>query len=220
MQFTTIQMISIYILPVIFAITIHEAAHGYMAYLLGDKTALILGRLTLNPIKHIDIIGTIIVPLVLLLLGGITLGWAKPIPIDPHNLSNRKGDLMLISIAGPVANFIMTIIWASIAKIAIILLANNFPGALAIGMMGIAGISINLMLMVLNLLPIPQLDGGYIISSLLPRCISVQYDKLVPYGLYIVLILLMLGLISFIVQPIIKFLYNIIIIVFKLSLLV
>jgi Zn-dependent proteases len=166
-QLTTVQMITIWVLPILFAITVHEVAHGYVAYLLGDKTARILGRLTLNPIKHIDILGTVVVPIVLLLLGGVVLGWAKPVPINSRNLSKPRRDLALIAAAGPIANLVMAIIWAGIAKVSSILLASNFPGSLAVYMMSGAGISINLMLMVLNLLPIPQLDGGHIIASLI-----------------------------------------------------
>ncbi|MDR1057308.1 MAG: site-2 protease family protein [Coxiellaceae bacterium] len=218
MQFTVVQMISVWVLPMIFAITVHEVSHGYVAYLLGDKTARILGRLTLNPIKHIDVIGTTIVPLILLLLGGVILGWAKPVPINSHNLRKPRRDLALIAAAGPLSNFMMMIIWAGFAKVATILLAKDFPGALAMCMMGVAGISINLMLMVLNLLPIPQLDGGHVLSSLLPRSIANQYDRLAPYGFYILLILLALGVINFVTQPIIKFLYSLVILIFNLSL--
>lgn len=211
MQLTTIQTISVWALPVIFAITVHEVAHGFVAYFLGDKTARALGRLTLNPVKHIDLVGTIIVPLVLLLLGGIILGWAKPVPVNSRNLHKPRRDLALIAAAGPLANFAMMIIWASIAKVATILLVMDFPGALAIYMMGVAGISINLMLMVLNLLPIPQLDGGHVLSSLLPRSIAVHYDRLAPYGFFILLILLALGILNFIMRPIIGFLYHMVI---------
>ena len=218
-QFSTVQMVSVWVLPVLFAITVHEVAHGYVAYLLGDKTARILGRLTLNPIKHIDIVGTIIVPLVLLFLNtGMIIGWAKPVPINSRNLNKPRRDMALIALAGPTANLIMTIIWASIAKIATILLALNFPGALAIYMMSVAGISINIMLMVLNLLPIPQLDGGHIIAGLLPRSLAIQYDRITPYGFYILLILLALGVINIVMQPIVNFLFTLISNVFGLSL--
>lgn len=218
-QFSTVQMVSVWVLPVLFAITVHEVAHGYVAYLLGDKTARILGRLTLNPIKHIDIVGTIIVPLVLLFLNtGMIIGWAKPVPINSRNLNKPRRDMALIALAGPTANLIMTIIWASIAKIATILLALNFPGALAIYMMSVAGISINIMLMVLNLLPIPQLDGGHIIAGLLPQALAIQYDRIAPYGFVILLILLALGVINVVMQPVINFLFALMGYVFGLSL--
>lgn len=217
-QLTTVQIISVWILPILFAITVHEVAHGYVAYLLGDKTAYALGRLTLNPLKHIDILGTVIVPILLLLLGGVVLGWAKPVPINSRNLSRPRRDLALIAAAGPLSNFTMAIVWASIAKVAFMLLAKSVPGSLAVYMMSRAGISINLMLMVLNLLPIPQLDGGHIIAGLLPRSISIQYDRIAPYGFFILLILLALGVINVVMQPVVNFLSTLIGAVFGLSL--
>jgi len=219
MQLNTVQTITVWVLPVLFAITVHEVAHGYVAYLLGDKTARILGRLTLNPIKHIDLFGTILVPLVLLFLNtGVVLGWAKPVPINSRNLNKPRRDMALIALAGPTSNLIMAVIWASIAKGAFILLALNFPGALAIYMMGVAGISINLMLMVLNILPIPQLDGGHIIAGLLPQALAIQYDRIAPYGFVILLILLALGVINVVMQPVINFLFALMGYVFGLSL--
>lgn len=217
MQLTTVQMITVWILPLLFAITVHEVAHGYVAYLLGDKTAWILGRLTLNPIKHIDLMGTIVIPIILLSLGGIVIGWAKPVPIDVHHLRKPRRDFALIAIAGPFANLIMVIIWAGIAKGGIVLTGLNFPGSLAIYMMGMAGISINLMLAILNLLPIPPLDGGHIIASLLPRSIALRYDRITPYGFIILLALLALGVINFVMQPAVHFLYALVTSMFGLS---
>lgn len=218
MQLTTIQTIAIWVLPVLFAITVHEVAHGYVAYLLGDRTAFALGRLTLNPVKHIDPLGTVIIPITLLLLSGIVLGWAKPVPVNSRNLNHPRRDLALVSLAGPMANLVMVLIWAIIAKLAAtLLLANHFPGALAIYMMGGAGISINLMLMVLNLLPIPQLDGGHIIAALLPRSLALQYDRIAPYGFFILLILVALGVINSLLQPVVGFLVACISSVFGLS---
>ncbi|MBU0745138.1 MAG: site-2 protease family protein [Gammaproteobacteria bacterium] len=217
MQHTTVQMISVWILPVLFAITVHEVAHGYVAYLLGDKTAKVLGRLTLNPIKHIDLMGTIVVPIVLLFLGGIIIGWAKPVPIDIRNLHKPRRDFALIAAAGPIANLIMVVIWAGIARGGMVLAGLDFPGSVAIYMMGIAGISINLMLAILNLLPIPMLDGGHIIASLLPRSLAYQYERIAPYGLIILLILVALGVINFVMQPAVQFLYSLVISMFGLS---
>jgi len=139
------------------------------------------------------------------------------VPIEPRNLRKPRRDLALIAVAGPLANFIMMIIWAGITKGAKMLLTLNFPGALAIYIMGGAGISINLMLMILNLLPIPQLDGGHILSSLLPRSIARHYERIAPYSFFILLILLALGILNFIMQPVINFLYTLIITVFALS---
>lgn len=219
MQLTMIQKVAIWVLPVLFAITVHEVAHGYVAYLRGDKTAYALGRLTLNPLKHIDILGTIIVPLVLLITGsGVIFGWAKPVPVDSRNLRRPRRDFALISIAGPMANLIMAIIWAGIAKCGVLLVALEFPGALAVYMMGGAGIIFNLVLMVLNLLPIPPLDGGHIIASLLPRSLAFQYERLEPWGFFILLILLSVGVVNVVIQPAVGFLLALINTVFNLSL--
>lgn len=217
MQLTTIQIVTVWILPVLFGITVHEVAHGYVAYLLGDKTAKILGRLTLNPIKHIDIIGTIIVPVVLLLLGGVILGWAKPVPVNSRNLHKPRRDMALISAAGPMANFVMIFIWAAIAKLGMILEARDFPGALAIYLMGTAGIQINLMLMLVNLLPIPQLDGGNILAGILPRKLAFQYEKIAPYSFIILLMLLAFGVLNFILQPPLRSLLNLVTGLFGIS---
>lgn len=218
MQLTLIQTISMWILPVLFAVTVHEAAHGYMAYLLGDKTASVLGRLTLNPIKHIDVFGTIILPIALLLLNtGVILGWAKPVPVNSNNFSKPRRDMALVALAGPLSNFIMAIIWAAIAKAGVMLLARNIPGALAVCSMGEAGIMINLMLMVLNLLPIPPLDGSHVVAGVLPRAIAIGYERIASFGFIIILALLYLGVINMIILPAIQFLYGLISIVFGLS---
>jgi Zn-dependent protease len=218
MQLTLIQTISMWILPVLFAVTVHEAAHGYMAYLLGDKTASVLGRLTLNPIKHIDVFGTIILPIALLLLNtGVILGWAKPVPVNSNNFGKPRRDMALVALAGPLSNFTMAIIWAAIAKAGVMLLARSIPGALAVCSMGEAGIMINLMLMVLNLLPIPPLDGSHVVAGVLPRVIAIRYERIASFGFIIILALLYLGVINMIILPAIQFLYGLISIVFGLS---
>lgn len=201
-QLNTIQLISVWILPVLFAITVHEVAHGYVANFLGDKTAKMLGRLTLNPVKHIDIFGTIIVPLVLLIAGGIILGWAKPVPINSRNLAKPRRDMALIAVAGPLVNLLMAFIWAAIAKVSLILLQHNFPGALALVYMGQAGLNINLVLMVLNLLPIPPLDGGHVLMGILPKNLAMQFGKIAPYGFIILLLLLVVGVLNIIINPV------------------
>jgi Zn-dependent protease len=209
MELTTIQTIAMWVLPVLFAVTVHEVAHGYVAYLLGDKTARILGRLTLNPVKHIDLFGTIIVPGTLLLLKtGVLFAWAKPVPIDSRNLRHHRRDYALISLAGPMSNFIMAVIWAFISKGGYMLMALNIPGAFAIQMISAAGIMINISLMVFNLLPIPQLDGGHILGCILPRSLAVYYDRLTPYGFFIFLGLLALGILDLIMMPATRFLFN------------
>jgi Zn-dependent protease len=143
----------------------------------------------------------------LLLKSGIIFGWAKPVPIDTRNLRYHRRDFALISLAGPTSNLIMAIIWAGIAKGAAVLLTLDIPGAFAMQMIGMAGISINIVLMVLNLLPIPQLDGGHILSSLLPRSIALHYERLTPYSFYIFLVLLALGVIDTVMRPITGFLF-------------
>lgn len=215
-QLTTIQLISVLILPVLFAVTVHEVAHGYVAYLLGDKTARVLGRLTLNPLKHIDIFGTIIVPAVLIAIGGIVFGWAKPVPINTRNLHHLKRDLALIAVAGPAANFLMAIFWAGIMKIAMLILPYDMPGTVAILYMGKAGIQINLWLMALNLIPIPPLDGGHILLGVLPRKIARYYDRISPFGFYILLILLIIGVLSTIINPVVNLLYQLVRLIFKI----
>ncbi len=195
------QQFVIWALPVLFAITLHEVAHGWVANRLGDPTARMLGRLTLNPIKHIDPVGTILVPGVLLLVGGFLFGWAKPVPITPHNLRHHRYGMAWVAAAGPVSNILQALIWAVVIRLA---LANE----LALGwlgeplyLMGLAGISINLALAVLNLLPIPPLDGGRIVDALLPGPLSARYSQLEPWGLWIVLALIMTKLLGVIMGP-------------------
>ena len=212
-----ISLLSVSILPLLFAITVHEAAHGYVAYLLGDPTARILGRLTLNPVKHIDLMGTIIVPIALLMVhAGIIFGWAKPVPINLRNLSKPRRDSLLVALAGPMANFFMAITWAIIIKIGVFLLARNLPGALAIYAMGVVGIQLNLVLMVFNLLPLPPLDGAHIISSLLPSKLAMQYERIASFGLPVLLVLVYFGIVGAIIRPIIAFLYSAIYLIFNL----
>ncbi|MDH5299947.1 MAG: site-2 protease family protein [Gammaproteobacteria bacterium] len=195
-QLTTIQIIAVAILPVLFAITVHEVAHGWMAKQLGDRTAQMLGRLTLNPIKHIDPVGTLLVPGVLMVMGAPVMGWAKPVPVNWENLGNPRRDIALVAVAGPMANLLMAIFWLLIMKLS--LMMNIQPGSMAYGLFLMAdiGISINLVLMVLNLLPILPLDGGRILTSLLPGPWAWKFSRLEPYGLFIVLGLFALGVLS------------------------
>jgi Zn-dependent protease len=195
------QQLVIWALPVLFAITLHEVAHGWVANKLGDPTARMLGRLTLNPIKHIDPIGTILVPGFLLLVGGFLFGWAKPVPVTPHNLRRHRYGMAWVAAAGPVSNILQALVWAVVIRLA---LANELAlGWLAepLYLMGLAGISINLALAVLNLLPIPPLDGGRIVDALLPGPLSARYSQLEPWGLWIVLALIMTKLLGVIMGP-------------------
>ncbi|MEE9336446.1 MAG: site-2 protease family protein [Methylococcaceae bacterium] len=196
-ELTTIQRIVVWVLPVIFAITVHEVAHGWVAKKKGDNTAFMLGRLTLNPIKHIDIVGTIIVPGLLLITGtGMIFGWAKPVPVNTRNFKNMKKDMALVAVAGPVSNLIMAIAWALIARLGIIL--DSEAVSLPLIYTGIAGISINLVLALLNLIPIPPLDGSRIITAFLPNKIAWQYNQLERYGFFFLIALVYTGGLSYI----------------------
>jgi Zn-dependent protease len=197
--------IVLWAVPVVFAITLHEAAHGYVARMFGDHTAWMLGRVTLNPIKHIDPVGTLAVPGMLLLFaklfGGpaFLFGWAKPVPVNFGNLRNPKRDMFWVAGAGPMANFVMAIGWAFLLK-------SSAPGGMypsgGLFEMADAGVQINLMLMALNLLPILPLDGGRIAVSLLPHSLAVRYARFEPYGFMLVILLLATGVLSSLMFPI------------------
>ena len=203
-----IQTITVYALPVLFGITLHEAAHGYVARMFGDPTAWQAGRISLNPIRHIDPVGTIVVPLVLLfttkILGGAGLlfGWAKPVPVDWSRLRNPKRDMAWVALAGPASNLLMGILWA----ISLRLLAESGASATDFwARMAIAGVQVNLILMALNLVPLPPLDGGRIVVSLLPNRLAYQYSRIEPYGILILIILMMTGMLWFLLGPFLLF---------------
>ena len=199
--------IMLWAVPVVFAITLHEAAHGYVARRFGDQTAYMLGRVTLNPLKHIDPIGTIAVPGFLIALSVLTraplfiFGWAKPVPVNFGNLHHPKRDMFWVAGAGPFANFLMAVGWA-------ILLKSAVPGGLidsdGLFEMAKAGIDVNLVLMALNLLPIPPLDGGRIALSLLPGPLAYRYSRLEPYGFMVVILLLVTGVLNYLMLPIMR----------------
>jgi Zn-dependent protease len=199
LELDIVQKIAIYALPVIFAITLHEAAHGYVARHFGDPTAYMLGRVTLNPLKHIDLVGTILVPALSLFLGGILFGWAKPVPVNFNQLRRPKQDMLWVAAAGPAANLVMILGWAFIMKLAESMPSNPF--AVPLRLMSEAGISINAVLMVLNLVPLPPLDGGRIAVSLLPRPAAYQLSRVEPYGFIIILVLLMTGWLGRLIGP-------------------
>ena len=197
------QTLLIYIIPLVFAITLHEAAHGWVASKLGDHTARMMGRVTLDPTKHIDPIGTIAIPLVLLLSSsGFIFGWAKPVPINFNALRSGKSGMIWVALAGPGANLLMAIGWLFVMIIAINM---NIPVLIE---MGRVGILVNCVLAVFNLLPIPPLDGSRVISALLPNRLSYQYNQLEQYGLYILLGLMFLGGFNYLVRPSVELLLS------------
>lgn len=200
MELSLIQKIVVWALPVVFAITLHEVAHGWAAKYLGDRTAEMMGRLTLNPIRHVDPIGTVALPLLMLAVSPFVFGWAKPVPVTWENLRNPRRDMALVAVAGPAANLVMAVFWVLVIKLAIL-----FPMAVSefFILMGFAGIVINLVLMILNLLPIPPLDGSRLVSSVLPGPWAYNYSRLEPYGIIILLGLLVTGLLGKILGPIV-----------------
>ncbi|MDH0740180.1 site-2 protease family protein, partial [Achromobacter spanius] len=193
-----------YAIPVIFAITLHEAAHGYVARMFGDPTAYEAGRISLNPARHIDPIGTLLVPVAILLasklLGspGMLFGWAKPVPVDFGRLRRPKRDMLWVALAGPAANLVMAIMWAFSLRL---MLESGMQESFWF-QMGVAGVNINLVLMALNLLPILPLDGGRILFSLLPNRLAWQYSKIEPYGLVIVIVLLVTDVLWLLMRPV------------------
>ncbi len=201
-----IQVIAIYALPVIFAITLHEAAHGYAAKYFGDMTAYSQGRISLNPARHIDPVGTVIVPLVLLVLsklfgGGFIFGWAKPVPVNFGNLRHPKRDMLWVAAAGPAANLAMAIFWVVMVKLSYTQVFGVFSYPLAL--MGAAGVLTNAIFMVLNLLPLPPLDGGRIMVSLLPHRQAYQFSRIEPYGIFILIALMYFKVLDYVMWPLI-----------------
>jgi len=191
--------------PVVFAITLHEAAHGFVARHFGDQTAYMLGRVTLNPLKHIDPIGTIAVPGFLIVVSVLTraplfiFGWAKPVPVNFGNLRHPKRDMFWVAGAGPFANLVMAVAWALVLKAAVPGGVLDSDGLLE---MSEAGVDVNLMIMALNLLPILPLDGGRIAVSLLPHALAERYARFEPYGFFVVILLLATGVLSTLMRPI------------------
>lgn len=200
-EFSIIQKISIWIIPVLFAITVHEVAHGWVARRFGDKTAFMLGRLSLNPFKHIDPIGTVVVPALMLLMQAPAFGWARPVPVNYSNLRNPKRDMVYVAAAGPLSNLIMALFWALIVRLGMALAATGAWFSMPLVYMGSAGIFINLILMVLNLFPLLPLDGGRVLAGLLPTRLAGKYSRIEPYGIWILIGLLVSGVLFRILSP-------------------
>lgn len=218
-ELNIIQVIAIWALPVLFAVTVHEASHGYVANYYGDKTAKMLGRLTLSPHKHLDPIGTLAIPGLLILIGApFIFGWARPVPVNSKNLKNPRRDMAIIAAAGPISNLTMALIWATLSRLALeidmqSLLWMREP----LFLMGVAGIQINLVLMLLNLLPLPPLDGSKVLNNFLRGRAAVIYDQIEPYGFFILLFFLVTGILAWILRPIFIFCVYLIVDSFGLS---
>lgn len=220
MELNLVQVVAIYALPVLFAITLHEAAHGFVARRFGDLTAWRLGRVSLNPIRHVDPVGTLLVPLVLLATskllggGGLLFGWAKPVPVNFGALRRPKRDMLWVAAAGPLANLAMALGWAALFKASAMAPPNYF--SVPFGLVAEAGIAVNVVLMVLNLLPILPLDGGRIAVSLLPERLSRLYARSEPLGFPILLVLLITNLLGAILDPLVRSSMNLIGTLFQL----
>ena len=200
--FTLVQKMAAIVLPLIFAVTLHEAAHGWVADKLGDSTARRLGRITLNPIRHIDWFGTILLPMLMMAFTGFLFGWAKPVPVNMTHLRNPRRDMVWVALAGPGANLLMAILWS------LALLATEMPAmpewmVLPLAAMAVAGVFINLILMALNLLTILPLDGGRVLAGILPQAIARLYARIEPFGFFIIVGLLVAGVLGQVLTPVI-----------------
>jgi Zn-dependent protease len=200
----SIQLLAVIALPVLFAITAHEAAHGWVASRFGDQTARALGRVTFNPLKHVDPVGTVVVPLATFLLTGFLFGWAKPVPINARNLHHPRRDMALVALAGPGANLLMAVLWGLGVNAGLALWDVSEWLALPLVYMGAAGVLVNVLLMVLNLFPLLPLDGGRVLNAMLPPPLAAKFSRLEPFGLILLLGLLVTGVLASVLLPAIE----------------
>ena len=200
-ELTLVQRIAVWALPLIFAVTVHEAAHGWVADRLGDPTARKLGRITFNPIPHIDPVGTILVPLLMLTFTGFLIGWAKPVPVSVARLHSPKRDMAIVAAAGPGANLLMALAWSLVLLLAHSLIHTSQVVAIPLLLMAVAGVFVNLVLMTINLLPVPPLDGGRILTGLLPMQIARVFARIEPFGMVILIALLISGMLGRVLAP-------------------
>lgn len=195
------QKIAVWVLPVLLAITVHEVAHGWVANRLGDSTARMMGRLTLNPIKHIDPVGTLLVPAITLFASGFVFGWARPVPVTWRNLKQPKRDMAFVAAAGPASNLLMALVWALVMRIGVHYHAAFGGFAQPLVLMGVAGIFVNTLLLLVNLVPVPPLDGGRLLTGMLPSHLAARFSRIEPYGIFIVLGLLFTGVLWTVINP-------------------
>lgn len=202
-ELSLVQRIAVWALPLIFAVTVHEAAHGWVADRLGDPTARKLGRITFNPIPHIDPVGTILVPLLMLTFTGFLIGWAKPVPVSVARLHSPKRDMAIVAAAGPGANLLMAVAWSLVLLLAHGLVHTSQMVAVPLLLMAVAGVFVNLVLMAINLLPVPPLDGGRILTGLLPMKIARIFARIEPFGMVILIALLISGVLGTVLAPVV-----------------
>lgn len=217
-EFTLIQQICIWAIPILFAITLHEAAHAYVANICGDTTAKMFGRLSLNPLRHIDPVGTVLIPLAIGILTqfSFVIGYAKPVPINWNQFRHPQRDLILVALAGPFSNIFMAFLWTACLKISITLHPESSMPALFLLAAARAGMIINLLLAALNLLPIPPLDGSRVVSAFLPPRQAIAYGKIEPYGFFILILLVFTGILNAFLTPLINLGLSILKFIFQL----